>query len=288
MKEVTKVTSTFELPNEVIIVKYINRRRGMAANVEANHVISGGMLSNAVRKFSAPIQRNGSIKNVLTNEEKLFLEDATGLDLSIYGEFWNNYYVKLGKEDAGNRFDTSSPMDYISLKILQSLSKDEIALSWADRNKNQTYQFAITREEEEMLESKGKYDAKKEAFKLYGKIEEDKERLLGVYKLLTNKLVSKESTLSWLQHKIEEIIDQTPSSFVNVISDKAFYTKMLINSGVEANVITKAGNKYSTVDGLELCNAGEVATFDNAVKYLDAPKNQEVRSIVEAKINKAK
>jgi hypothetical protein len=288
MKEVTKVASTFELPNEVIIVKYINRRRGMAANVESNHVISGGLLSNAVRKFSAPLQRNGSIKNVLTNEEKLFLENATGLDLSIYGEFWNNYYVRLGKDDAGNRFDTSSPMDYISLKILESLSKDEIALTWADRNKNQTYQFAITREDEEMLESKGRYDAKKEAFKLYGKIEEDKEKLFGVYKLLTNKLVSKESTLGWLQHKIEEIIDQTPAKFVNVISDKAFYTKMLINSGVEAGVIIKSGNKYSTIDGLDLCNGGEVATFDNAVSYLDSTKNQEVRSIIEAKINKVK
>jgi hypothetical protein len=36
--------------------------------------------------------------------------------------------------------------------------------------------------------------------------------------------------------KIEEIIDQTPAKFVNVISDKAFYTKMLINSGVEAGL----------------------------------------------------
>jgi hypothetical protein len=179
-------------------------------------------------------------------------------------------------------------MDYISLKILESLSKDEIALTWADRNKNQTYQFAITREDEEMLESKGRYDAKKEAFKLYGKIEEDKEKLFGVYKLLTNKLVSKESTLGWLQHKIEEIIDQTPAKFVNVISDKAFYTKMLINSGVEAGVIIKSGNKYSTIDGLDLCNGGEVATFDNAVSYLDSTKNQEVRSIIEAKINKVK
>jgi hypothetical protein len=51
------------------------------------NVISGGLLSNAVRKFSAPLQRNGSIKTVLTNEENHFCENATGLDLSIYGDF---------------------------------------------------------------------------------------------------------------------------------------------------------------------------------------------------------
>lgn len=286
--EITESKNTFTLPNEILIVKYINRRRGMAANVEANHVISGGMLSNAVRKFAAPLQRNGSIKNVLTNDEKEYLEKATGLDLSIYGTFWHDYYVRLGKDDAGNRFDTSSPMDYISIKILESLSKDDIAPSWAARNNNQTYQFAITREDEEMLENKGKYDAKKEAFKLYGKIEEDHDKLLGVYKILTNKIVSPDSKLSWLQHKVEEIIDQSPLKFVSAVNDKAFYTKLLINSGIDAGVILKIGNKYSTIDGLDLCNAGEIASFDNAISYLDSAKNQEVRLIIEAKINKAK
>ncbi len=287
MEKEIKIGS-FTLPNEVIIVKYINRKRGMAANVEDNHVISGGMLSNAVRKFSAPLQRNGSIKNILSESEKEYLEQVTGLKLSVYGEFWNNYYVKLGKDDAGNRFDLSNPMDYISYKILESLSKEDIALSWADRNKNQTYQFAITRENEEMLEKKGKYDAKKEAFKLYGKIEDDKDKLLGVLKLLTNKPISSESKLSWLQAKIEEYIDTTPAAFTNVVNDSSFYTKMLVNTGVESGVILKKGNKYTTIDGLDLCEAGEIATFDNAVRYLDNVKHQDVRSIVEAKINKGK
>ena len=287
MEKEIKVGS-FTLPDEVIIVKYINRKRGMAANVEDNHVIAGGMLSNAVRKFSAPLQRNGSIKNILSAEEKEYLEQVTGLKLSVYSEFWNNYYVKLGKDDAGNRFDLGNPMDYISFKILESLSKEDIALSWADRNKNQTYQFAITRENEEMLEKKGKYDAKKEAFKLYGKIEDDKDKLLGVLKLLTNKPISSESKLSWLQAKIEEYIDTTPAAFTSVVNDSSFYTKMLLNNGVELGVVLKKGNKYSTIDGLDLCEAGEIATFDNAVRYLDNIKHQDVRSIVEAKINKGK
>ena len=40
--------------------------------------------------------------------------------------------------------------------------------------------------------------------------------------------------------------------------------------------------------GLELCEAGEVPTFDNAVRYLDELRNQEVRTIIEAKLEKAK
>lgn len=286
--ETKQYKGSFTLPNEIVIVKYIHRRRGMAANVEANHVIAGGMLDKAVRKFSAPLQRNGSIKNVLTVDEKEYLESVTGLDLSVYGNFWVNFRVSLHKDDANNRFDLSNPMDYISIKILESLSKEDIALSWTDRNKNQTYQFAITREHEEMLESKVKYDSKKEAFKMYGKIEDDRDKLLGVLKLLTNKPISKDSKLEWIQNKVEEFIDTMPSQFVSVVNDKSFHTKLLINNGIDKGVIVKNSNKYSTVDGLELCNSGELPTFDNAVTYLDNIKNQEVRDLIEAKINKTK
>ena len=278
--------NTFTLPNEIVTVKFIGRKKGMASNVDDKHVISGGMLIGSVKKYVAPLQRNGSIKNILSEEEKTYLEKVTGLNLSVYGDFWQTFYVSLFKEDANNRFDLSNPMDYISIKILESLSKDEIALSWKDRNLKQTYQFAICREDEEMLESKTKYDSKKEAFKMYGKIEDDKDKLLGVLKLLTNKPISKDSTLKWLQHKVEEFIDTMPSQFLNVLNDKSFYTKMLINTGVESGVIIKTGNKYKTVDGLDLCNSGEISTFDNAVNYLDNPLNQEIRTIIETKINK--
>ncbi len=281
--ETKQYKGSFTLPNEIVIVKYIHRRRGMAANVEANHVIAGGMLDKAVRKFSAPLQRNGSIKNVLSADEKEYLEAVTGLDLSVYGNFWVNFRVSLHKDDANNRFDLSNPMDYISIKILETLSKEDIALTWADRNKNQTYQFAITREHEEMLESKVKYDSKKEAFKMYGKIEDDRDKLLGVLKLLTNKPISKDSSLGWIQTKVEEFIDTMPSQFVSVVNDKSFHTKLLINTAIDKGVIVKNSNKYSTVDGLELCNPGELPTFDNAVAYLDNPKNQEIRDLIEAK-----
>lgn len=279
--------NNFTLPDEVVVVRYIHRNRGMAANVDKNHVISGGLLSKAVRKFCTPLMRNGSIANILTTDEKEYLEHVTGLNLSVYGDFWNTFRVALHKEDANNRFDLSNPMDYISYKILESL-KNEVSPNWASRNVKQTYQFAICRENEEMLESKGKYDAKKEAFKMYGKIEDDKNKLLSVLKLLTNKPLSPESKLEWLQHKLEEFIDNEPSKFVSVMNDKTLYTKILINVGIDKGIIIKKSNKYSTIDGLDLCNSGEIATFDNAVAYLDNVKNQDVRSLITAKIEKIK
>jgi hypothetical protein len=281
-----KVRSGFTLPDEKIIVKYIHRNSGMAANVEKDHVISGGMLNTSFKRFSAPLQRNGAIKNVLNEEEKSYLESMTGLNLSVYGDYWSNAYVKLGKEDASNILDLKNPEDYISYKILLSLTKEDIAPSWADRNLKQTYQFALTKEDEELIESKTKFNIKKEAYKFYGKIEDDKVQVLGILRLMTNKLISEDSSLEWLQGKLGELVENKPTEFLNVIKDKSLPTKLMVNEAIEKDVIVKKGNKYSTVDGLDLCNSGEIPTFENAVAYLDNPKNQEVRDIIEAKINK--
>jgi len=284
-KEVTK--KEFTLPNDVVIVKFVKRKMGMSANVDENHVISGGMLTGSKRKFCAPLQRNGSVANILTPEEKEYLERVTNLNLSVYGDFWTSFFVSLYKDDANNRFDMSNPMDYISIRILESL-KNDIAPTWNDRNKKQTYQFVITRTDEEFKEKKVKLDTKKQAFKLYGKIEDDRDKLIGILKLLTNQPISADSKLDWIQGKVEEYLDKMPSSFLSIIEDKSFDTKVLIHKGIDSGLVIRSGNKYSTIDGLDLCENGEVASFDNAVKYLDNPKNQEVRLLIEARIDNSK
>ena len=277
--------NTFTLPDEVVTVKFIPRKKGMAANVDSNHIISGGMLTNAKKKFPAPLQSNGSIANVLTKEEKDYLESITGLNLSVYGDFWTNFQVSLFKDDASNKFDLSNPMDYISIKVLEAW-KDDIATEWKDRNKKQTYQFVITKDTDLDNEKKFKLDTKKEAFKLYGKIEDDREKLLGVLKLLSNKPISKDSKLKWIQGQVEEYVDTMPSRFLSVVEDDALETKMLINKAVDAGYIVRNGNKYSTVDGLELSENKQPASFDNAVAYLNNPKHQDVRDLIIAKTNK--
>jgi len=277
----------FVLPNEIVTVRFIPRKKGMAANVGDNHVISGGMLTNSVRGFVLPRKiRGGGLVNALTKAEKETLEEETGIDLSVYGKFWETFKVKLRKDDASNVFDLSTPMGYISLKVLEKY-EDDIAHSWVERDNKPTYQFVITRPGEVTDDNKAKLDVKKEAFKLYGKIEDNKDKLISILKLLTNKPISSQSTLKWVQGLVEEYVDKTPSKFLSVIQDESFETRALINKGIETGIIKRNGNKYATVDGLDLCEKGSVATIDNAVKYLDNPKHQDVRDLIEAKIDNA-
>lgn len=278
----------FKLPKEVVAVQFIPRKRGMAASVGKGHIISGGMLDDTIRKFCAPLQRNGKIANVLTAEEKEFLEkELGGMDLSVYGDFWKDFYVTLRKNKASNMFDMSDPIDYIAVKVLEK-NTQAIAKSWGKRDDKQTYQFAITREGEVSDEDKAKFDIKKEAFKLYGKIEDDKDKLIAVLRLLSNRPVSSDSKLDWIQKQVDSFVDSESQAFVNVVNDAAFETKKLINEAVDVGYVLKRGNKYTTKDGLSLAEVDEVSTFNTAVRYLDNPKNQEVRDIMVAKVEELK
>lgn len=284
-----KEESTFTLPNKTVTIKFIPRVIALAPDADPTHVAYGGMLSGSTRKFPAPLQKNGTIKNVLTTEEKDYIESITGLNLSIYnGDFWDKFYVTLRKDDSSNKLDLSNPNDYISYKIMMAYGNSYIAPSWSDRDRLTSYMFAITDDSEITTVSNNVFNSKKEAYKEYGKIENKYETLLNVLRLLDNKTISDKTSINVIQNKVLNYVDSEPTKFLSVVLDASFPTKSLLHDAVNAGVIKKSGSRYITADGLELCEQGESAIFSNAIKYLDAPKNQDVRALIEAKLTKSK
>ena len=144
------------LKNERITVRFIARKSGIWGN-DPKHVLAGGMSQNAIRTFTVPRLLSGVFKNVLTNDEKNYLENVMGLEpnaLSVHkreNNFWSNSteggisFVKLTKED--NYLDLSIPEEYIKYKILLANS-DVIApsLKVLQDSPKATYQFVIIRE----------------------------------------------------------------------------------------------------------------------------------------------
>ena len=66
MGEVKK-DEVFELPESgSVTVIFIKRNKGLSATVDENHVISGGLLEGATRKFCVAPLKGGGLKNVLT------------------------------------------------------------------------------------------------------------------------------------------------------------------------------------------------------------------------------
>lgn len=280
-------TLDFQLPEKTVIVKYIKRRKGMASgdHIGEDHIISGGMLETATKRFTPKRLRNGSYANVLTNVEKEYLEGVTGLNLSIYSEFWENQTVSLRKQD--NIFDLSKPADYIAYKILLT-NNDRIVVGLENRDKSLMYEFVVTEQGEDLKLDKKKFDIVKLAWKEYAKIETDREKLIGVLRLLQSTMIAYNSQLEWLQGKVEKIVSEKPKDFLSLVTDKTFDTKILINNAIDAGIIVKTGNKYFTVDGVELWMQGQNSSFDTTVDFLENIKNQDIRSLIEAKLNNSK
>ena len=61
-------------------------------------------------------------------------------------------------------------------------------------------------------------------------------------------------------------------------------TANTIVSVKDKGIIIKTGNKYKTIDGLDLCENSQIATFENTISYLENPKHQDVRMLIEAKL----
>ena len=127
------------LRNERVIVRYIPKEGGLVSNPK--HILYGGMAENAIKYFTIPQLESGRLVNVLTDDEKEFLEYVMGLEynaLSIYkkeNNYWSNRQVRLLKQD--NILDLSDPEQYIKYKILLAnkediLSEDRIVSKYDD------------------------------------------------------------------------------------------------------------------------------------------------------------
>ena len=282
------------LRNERVIVRYILRPTLMVPN--KNHVLYGGMAETATRTFTVPRLSNGSFKNVLTNDEKEYLEQALGLEfnaLSVHNRknnFWDDSNpegfgrVVLHKQD--NYLDLSIPEEYIKYKVL--LANKELicpSMQELEERPKATYQFVILSENAEASANLKKVDATKNCWKEFGKIEDDAATLKTVIELIERRPLAPKTKLDFLQSKVSSLIESDPRKVLSILKDEYLPAKVLIKKGVEKGVISWRNDLYYLrEDGHPLCEMGENSTLNNAAKYLTSPKNQDLKFTLEAKV----
>lgn len=276
------------LRNERIIVKHVPKETGIVR--DPKHILYGGMAEGAVRWLTVPRLTSGMYVNVLTNAEKACLEEVMGLEynaLSIYNKvdnFWDNYQVRLTKQD--NFLNLADPDDYIKYKVLLA-NKDLIAPSLQDLEDHPkaTYQFVIIHENEESQASKKKMNATMQAYMEFGKIQENADILRTIIETIDGRPTSKNSKIEFLQEKVGKLIQADSRLFVRVATDPLLSTKVLIKKAIEGGLISNRGGMlYLKADGTPLCGDNEEPTLSIAAKYLNMPKNQDLKFSLEAKI----
>lgn len=276
------------LRNERIIVRFVPKESGIVR--DPKHILYGGMAEGAVKWFTVPKLSSGMFVNVLTDKEKSFLEDIMGLEfnaLSIYKKvdnFWENAMVRLTKGD--NFLNLSDPDDYIKYKILLA-NKAYIAPSLQELQDypKATYQFVIIQEGEEVKNAKKDMNFTMQSYMEFGKIQDDTLILRTIIETIDGRPTSKNSKLEFLQEKVNNLIKADAKLFLRVATDPLLPTKSLIKKAIEEGVISNRGGMlYLKSDGTPLCGDNEEPTLNMAAKYLNLPKNQDLKFSIEAKV----
>lgn len=303
-KEVTKETKTKKakpknevqednevmvncLRNERIEVRFVPKL-GKIDNPK--HVMFGGMAEGAIKVYTVPMLQSGQYVNVLTNDEKAYLEEVMGLEynaLSIYKKvdnYWDNFFVRLTKQSI--YLDLSNPNDYIKYKVLLA-NKDYIApsLQALEDNRRATYQFVLVQEGEETSKANKNMSYTMQCYMEFGKVQDNFDVLRTLVELLEGKPVAKTTKIDFLKERINKLIQADAKIFLKVIQDPMLYTKVTIKKAIEAGVISNRGGMlYLKSDGTPLCEDNEEPTLNVAAKFLNNPKRQDLKFSIEAKI----
>mgnify|MGYP007038183905 CR=1 FL=1 len=284
------------LRNERVEVRFVPKETALVN--DPKHVLYGGMADTATRTFVVPrLASTGQYKNILTNNEKAYLEKVMGLQedaLSIYNRvnnFWSDSNPEgIGKvtlHKYGNFLDLSVPSDYIKYKILLA-NKDYIAssLQELEDNPKATYQYVIVSESAETESNLVKADAHMKCYMEYGKVENDFDTLKTIIELLEGRPINKGVKLDYLKGEIIKWISKDARTFLKVITDELLPAKVLIRRCVEAGLIGKKNDTYYLAqDGSALCEMNEESTLTNAAKYITNIKRQALKYSLEAKLN---
>ena len=278
------------LVNKKVYVKFIPKNYMGIANPK--HILYGGMAENSVIILTVPVlSSTGTYKNVLTKDEKKFLEEFMGLEydaLSIYKKkdnYWDNFIVRLTKQ--GIVLDLSDPNDYVKYKVLKA-NNDIIADSLETlRDKPRpTYKFYMTVEDEETAIANDTMTAIMKCYKEFGKYESDYDTLKCVVELIEGKPLSSNIKLDAIKAKVNTLIQERTKEFLKTITDDYLSEIVLIKKALASGVIAKRGDYYYLAsDNKPLCNNNENPVLSVAARYISLPKNQELRLLIEAKLN---
>lgn len=283
------------LRKEKIFVRFVPHESGLAGS-DKKHVLSGARANGATTTICVPIlSSTKTYKNVLTNDEKDFLEQALRLEknaLSVYNtvnNFWQSYKIKINTKE-GLHLDLSNPEDYIKYKVLLA-NNDLVAPSVEERMQRfkKSYQFEIVSEGNETDMENFKVDALISGAAELGKIENDMDTMRVLAEILDTRPYGSNTTKAFLRTRLAKLLQQDPKGFYRSISDPLLHTKVVIRRAQELGKISRRGDYfYLASNGMPLCEDGENPTLAIAAKYLNAPSHQDIKFLLESEIEKAK
>jgi hypothetical protein len=276
------------LQNKKVSVKIVEKQRsGFLKNSDGNTIWTG-----CKRTYQAPTNQFDRIIQLLNKDEQAWFEKEMGLETGSLAasarknNFWREFKVILDKK--GKILDLSDPEDFLSWKVL--LASNTIANSKSEINPMIHDFYMVTEEEEQEVDSRlaEKYE---EASLLFSKISKSDKKMKSVLRLLGKGNIPSDANTKWLKAELVKVIEQKEkihgvpgtTDFIRVANDPNFDIKIFLLDAIEIGEIFIEGTTYKL-------RAGDVIGYDHdqAISFLNNPKNQQTKLLIEERIKNNK
>ncbi len=279
------------LRNSKVKVKPIVRGRAFFPKGHDGEFLYTGCTNRFTLPFS--VSKRSYVKIFDSHEEQEFFEDELNKDrgdLSLYdrnNDFWGkDFYVELDK--GSYDIDLATPIGMLEYKVLLA-NKDKIAPSWAEKDLNPGYKWAIISEDQENDDAYKIAEKNEHAMELYFKIKSSNKKMYDVLRLLGKKpnRTALDNT-RWLKSQISEAIEQKAKvsgipnidDFIEVVEDPLFSEKVFVHDALEIGEIVLEDGKYKiTQTGNPIGRS-----IDQCVEYLSSPKNSEDKILIKQRL----
>lgn len=270
--------------------------------VDKTHTLYGGLTNLSIIAVPAPLVVNKGEKTVselFTQDElKVLAEDL--FDPTIVNPtsaFWKEYAkdangMTIGKfpinlDKSGLLLEMDKPLDVIYHRIL--INSPIVAKDRDSIYNKKTYRFYAVDFEDMHKDKLKNINIKKQAFILFGKIDDNKEVVLHILNSL-GILVDEKSDLDFLSSTLFDEVEKNPGLFVNIASDKYLKMKMVIGKLVAAGLILVKNDLYYSADGNVPLTAtdGGFNDLEGAAAYLSSDMGQELYLLLTASYKKMK
>ena len=206
--------------------------------------------------------RSGSIYTGLGKETAERLGELLGKDLSPGSSFWETFYIRTAGKDI--ILDLDDPFDELKYHFLKNHKRVKGSMF----EHKATANFVLINQEEESKRANLFQRTKRAAVREFDKMTpEEMRKALRIFGKNAENLGAE-----IVENRLWDIIEGDPQGFLDKwVNNKNRETQWLIERAVSMNVIRK--NKMLYTYGSDTIGHG----LEDAVSYLDDPKNQDVR-----------
>ena len=282
------VKAGFTLPNKLVKIKAVIKKGWLPAGHD-------GEFQYSMTKFTlcCPFDTSGNFVKVLTDEEKVFLENALSLpagSMNHYSKsspksnkysFWSPRTTSINIDRNGLTLDLSDPLSYAHYKVLLA-NTDIVAPSWEARGDKATYKFAVVDTQHEELSDFRQAEEEAEAWAKYYEMGNSEEEMRDFLTVFHNKQIPSDASKKWLLGQLGKCVRENMTRFMSLANDPTYRLKVFLEKAVQAGVIKKKGRNYFFIGNVET-----LFTPEQMIEELDPINNSERYLTVKAQIDMA-